>query len=456
VKLQSKEIHYALVLLPLLFFYVIALINSVITSDASLAFSSIVSPLACFLFIKLILFFDINRPDRKRVYAIYSCTLLINLIFMLYHSAYFNALNPGHPFHPGGDAESYFNLADDLSTSWRNGSFLHFHQKYMGFTYLLTGWLFFLKNIFGTTSVLSLKIFSATLSSLLPCMTYLLAKRYYTEKEALTTAILLAAPGIFTFFSSVLLRDILVGVLSVTIILLLQYSLQLKSALHKTTCFFLTALIAYLIFLLRLEALCYVLIGAYLALLLNLSYKQNITVALLLVIVLFSMAPFVYERITSLQGRYTAKLVNQSDNIDGVGRKLYTSTNPITLVARFIYTTLCPIPPVSKTSDILPYVDLALGACIWYLLTVPFFIGTKEIWKSRKNIPLIFMAYGLLLYGVFAPTGIRHKLQALPFMYILAARGIHLVKFTKLIKHLAITLTALGLLFSLYVLIKTL
>lgn len=96
-------------------------------------------------------------------------------------------------------------------------------------------------------------------------------------------------------------------------------------------------------------------------------------------------------------------------------------------IIRFFYTIYAPIPPVTLINSGFPDYVSGVGCVEWYFLAPVYCILILKSWRKFPGRWLVLTSLIVLLYGIYTPIDIRHKLQVFPIMFFLSVSNFHLI-----------------------------
>lgn len=362
---------------------------------------------------------------------IYSVNVLMVLVF-----ASVLVQMTGAPFldAPEGvvpDDERFYGYGLSIAQAWLRGESPEFPVgvKFYGYPYILAVCNYF-SSFFGDMSPVSPRILNAMVGALLPVTVYRIARLVFSDTRVSRTAALLTALfPVFTYYSALLFRDLIITYLIALAVLLFLCAIRVNSVWDKlvmaasvaaslVAIFFvrdlsafvpLTAFAIYLYF--RQPA--WVKLGAAIA---------GVLAAVQLAALIDLDAPKIrmyltyYERAMEVFARIESQ--------DSLGMQyIIGAPFPFNILLRVPYTALMPVPPFVGT-DILNVVRGA-GATIWYFLFPLWIYG---MWKSRSNREANLLAIISLLFLVgiaMVSIDLRHKTQYLSLAMIHVSFAAH-------------------------------
>jgi len=131
-------------------------------------------------------------------------------------------------------------------------------------------------------------------------------------------------------------------------------------------------------------------------------------------------------------GHYTESSI-MSHGLDSVGVKLVALPPPLKQIVITLYFLISPFPPFGQRklySEGVCSIFAGLGAIYWYIFAVFWVIGMFYCIRERNygNILLFFINAVFLILIANSTRHIRHKLQMMPFAFIVAGYGVTCAK----------------------------
>ena len=317
------------------------------------------------------------------------------------------------------DDERFYDYGTSIAHAWLRGETPEFPLgvKFYGYPYILAACNAF-SAYFGDMSPVSPRLLNAAVGALLPLTIYRIALLTYEDRQVARTAALLTALfPVFTFYSSLLLRDMIVAYLVAVAILVFLKSVNTDgSASRAAQVGMLGLVLAGLFFVRDLSAFVPLAGFAIYIFARQPGWAKFVLLVVAAVLVVQVMAVLdmdapkirMYLTYTERAMEVFARIESQ----DSLGmRYIIGAPFPFNIALRIPYTALMPIPPIVGT-DLLNIVR-GSGATIWYFL---FPLWVYGMWKSRENARsnLITIISLLFLLGIaMVSIDLRHKTQFL-------------------------------------------
>jgi hypothetical protein len=166
--------------------------------------------------------------DQDRLNAIFTYLVIYSVnVFMILAFAHVLTQMTGAPFleAPEGvipDDERFYGYGASIAQAWLRGERPEFPLgvKFYGYPYILAVSNYF-SSIFGDISSVSPRLLNAMAGALLPVTVYRVADEIYSDRKISRMAAMLTALfPLFTYYSALLLRDILIAYLIALALLL--------------------------------------------------------------------------------------------------------------------------------------------------------------------------------------------------------------------------------------------
>lgn len=338
------------------------------------------------------------------------------LIVVLVRSIFGNILEDPAYFP---DAYSYLNYAIRKVSEWHgNGALGYIPLNTRGYSYFIA----LIYSIFGTN--LNIVIFiQLLLASLIPVLTYLIAKQIFDKKTARISALIVAFFPDFYVWASFALKEILAVF---TICLAVLQFLKFRKNQSLTNFIFTMGPLALLLFVRPHVALFLGLLFAFFFIW-PIKFKKFVWLSIAMVVftvfmlqaglsnfltIISKTTIFVYSRgeilVTGTLPELLRMLINGKlllNFIIGIGRYL-----------------ISPLPWQASNA----YQALIPGVILWYFLLPASVFGIIVSIKNKKHvlIPLLIVMFLIFWYG-FVSTGTdpRWRLMILPFVSVFGAYG---------------------------------
>ena len=319
----------------------------------------------------------------RQLYFLFLIVYSINVILVLAF-AYVLTESNGLPFvsAPEGvipDDERFYAYGAVIAEAWRTGGdpSLPLGIKFHGYPYFL-GLCIYVSSFFGDMSPISPRFLNAMAGALLAVTVFRIANLTFENKQISRTATLLtAAFPVFSYYSAILFRDILIAYLIALAVLLFLEMLRRDAVPQRLLCLGILSIVVGAVFLMR-DLSAVVLLAGFAAYLFFTQGKWlkfvMVAVGIIAVIQVAAMldldAPKVQMYLTYVQR--ASDVFARIESQDSLGmRYIIGAPFPFNFVLRFPYAALVPIPPIIAV-DLLSIVR-GSGALIWYFL-FPFWI----------------------------------------------------------------------------------
>ncbi len=317
------------------------------------------------------------------------------------------------------DDERFYGYGINIAQAWLRGESPEFPLgvKFYGYPYILAACNFF-SSYFGDMSPVSPRILNAMVGALLPITVYQIAQFVYNDSRVSRTAALLTAFfPVFTYYSALLFRDLIITYLIALTVLLFLSSTRAQSAAGRLA---MTALVT-----VSLVAIFFVRdLSAFVPLMAFAIYLYSRQPALVKVVAAFAGVLAVVQLAAAIDidapkirmyltyYERAMEVFARIESQDSLGMQyIIGAPFPLNIVLRIPYTALMPVPPFVGM-DILNLVR-GVGATIWYFL-FPLWIYGR--WKRRGNAEanLVAIISLLFLLGIaMVSIDLRHKTQFL-------------------------------------------
>jgi hypothetical protein len=370
--------------------------------------------------------------------SIYLVVYSVNVLMILAFAEVLTKITGG-PFldAPEGvvpDDARFYRYGTSIADAWLRG-----HQpelplgvKFYGYPMILAVCNYF-SAIFGDISSVSPRLLNAAAGALLPVTVFRIAELVYENKHIATIAALLTATfPIFTFYSALLLRDIIIAYLvAMSVLFFLQAAKPSTSYDRTANAILLTATLLAIFFIRDLSA-AVPLAGFALYIFVRqsgLAKAASLLVVAALVIQVLAIVDLDGPKL-KMYLTYTERAMEVFTRIESqesLGmRYVIGAPFPFNILLRFPYTAIMPGPPMVGTN--LLDIVRGSGAIIWYFLFPLWLFG---MWRSRKNLDANLLTFISLLFlaGIaMVSIDLRHKTQYLPLAMIQVAYAIDVLK----------------------------
>lgn len=355
---------------------------------------------------------------RRRGAKYFAIAYSLNAIVVVGLAVYLSQLS-GAPFLPGGDEITFHEASLALARAWAHGQWGSYgdYTGYSGYGFVMVGGMLQLLTAWaGNTSPITIRELNAFVGATIPVAVHLIgtllfgqAGRRLSSRAAAATA----AFPILVFYSAVGLRDIWIA----AAVAWCSYSLLWASRRRFSILAGLVwpAVLATVTFYFRPSSL-----APYLAL-----YAVFLLVApsssyarLLKPIAVLALGATLMTRVAGLQNSFEQAQLRYTDVViegagDGsLGAKLLGLPAPTNQIARFLYASYAPVPPLQGAA--LYQIIVGLGAVEWYFLVPLAVAGTVAATRLGANpraLALATTAYTVVLLAGIAMTSVdvRHK-----------------------------------------------
>lgn len=405
-----------------------------------LIYTFIYNEFSVFLFYILCLiigpfFIILNAPDSKNDFQfltkLYFLTFSINIIIIfIFLISFYKSSGTTFLLIKGmkiPDDQVYYNNSIAVISQWlKNESADSIISKYSyhGYIYFLSC-IYYICSYIGDLSSITPRVINAMIGSLVSIVIFMLTKLIYDIKIAKRAALLCAFFPVFTYYSALILRDIIIVFLILYSVYLFIKYFETKNSLDRYIhiCVLIITLIVLYSFR---NPSALVLILSFIIFLFfkrGIFFKISIIISTIAVIILTSfyldLGPIKIQKYLSLW-KTLNDVFYRTESHTSMGMKyIINAPFPLNLLLRFPYTIIFPFPPI--TEFYFPSIIRGLGASFWYFL-IPFWI--HGIWKSKNNpySNLLLLISFIILVGIsFTTVDTRHKTQFLGFALIHAS-----------------------------------
>ena len=358
--------------------------------------------------------------DQDRLNAIFTYLVIYSVnVFMILAFAHVLTQMTGAPFleAPEGvipDDERFYGYGASIAQAWLRGERPEFPLgvKFYGYPYILAVSNYF-SSIFGDISSVSPRLLNAMAGALLPVTVYRVADEIYSDRKISRMAAMLTALfPLFTYYSALLLRDILIAYL-IALALLCLIMTAIFFIRDLSAAVLLTAIAFY--FFIRLPGW-----AKFVSIILSVVLVAQIVTAIDL------DAPKIQMYLTYTER--AMEVFTRIESQESLGMKyIIGAPFPLNIFLRIPYTALMPVPPIVDI-DLLSLVR-GSGAFIWYFF---FPLWVYGMWASRKNhdANLITIVSLLFLIGIaMVSIDVGHKTQYLALAMIHVSFAVHSLKF---------------------------
>jgi hypothetical protein len=379
--------------------------------------------------------------DQDRLNAIFTYLVIYSVnVFMILAFAHVLTQMTGAPFleAPEGvipDDERFYGYGASIAQAWLRGERPEFPLgvKFYGYPYILAVSNYF-SSIFGDISSVSPRLLNAMAGALLPVTVYRVADEIYSDRKISRMAAMLTALfPLFTYYSALLLRDILIAYLIALALLLFLGSTSKPENRSRLLNIGLLCLIMTAIFFIRdLSAAVLLTAIAFYFFIRLPGWAKFVSIILSVVLVAQIVtaidldAPKIQMYLTYTER--AMEVFTRIESQESLGMKyIIGAPFPLNIFLRIPYTALMPVPPIVDI-DLLSLVR-GSGAFIWYFF---FPLWVYGMWASRKNhdANLITIVSLLFLIGIaMVSIDVRHKTQYLALAMIHVSFAVHSLKF---------------------------
>lgn len=356
------------------------------------------------------------------------------------------------------DDQGYYYSSINIVYRWLNdksADSIIYMYSYHGYLYFLSC-IYYISYFIGDFSTITPRIVNATVGALIPIVVYMLTKIIFDRVFAKRAAILCTVFPIFTYYSVIILRDIIVAFLLIYSVYLFIKYYEANVIIIKF--FYLIILALSLLFLYAFRnPTAYVLIFSFLLFLYIMKgkfYKLIIITSFLGFIVLFILK-FDISSIGIQKYLMLWETLNdvfyRTESYTSLGmRYIINAPFPLNVILRLPYTIIFPFPPFTELT--FPMLIRGLGVIQWYFL-IPFWM--HGMWKHRKNpySNLLILIIMIIVIGISLTTvDTRHKTQFLAFAIIHATSDWSTSMYNKTV--ISYSLITIILLFIIYIMFK--
>ena len=376
------------------------------------------------------------NPLKRKLLFLFLVVYSVNAILMLAFATVLVDSN-GLPFisAPIGvipDDQRFYENGVAVAQAWLRGDAPNLPLsviKFYGYTYFL-GACNLVSSFLGDMSPISPRLINVMAGALLPVMTFRIANLVYSDRRVAYTATLLtAAFPVFSFYSALLLRDMIVAFLISLAVLLFLEGAKRGDAINKGPKLALLVVVIGALYFMR-DLSAFVLLVAFATYVyLDQPWWVKLLAAAGGAIALFELASYLDLDAPRAQMYLTymdraMDVFVRTEAQDSLGmRYIIGAPFPLNVVLRFPYTAIVPVPPLIAV-DLLSLVR-GSGALIWYFLFPLWIYG---MWLSRHNSEanMLTMVSLLFLLGIsLVSIDVRHKTQYFAFAIIQVSYAAH-------------------------------
>lgn len=360
---------------------------------------------------------------QARALSLFLVVFSVNVLMILAFAHVLTDMTGG-PFlvAPEGvipDDERFYGYGTSIAHAWLRAEKPEFPLgvKFLGYPYILAACNYF-SAYFGDMSSVSPRLLNAMVGALLPITIYRIADLVYENKRiARTAALLTAVFPVFTFYSALLLRDMIVAYLVAVAILLFLKSVSSNTLFEKSVHFGMLGIFLVGLFFVRDLSAVVPLAGFAFYVFARQSIWLKLASILVAAVGVVQVAAMIDLDAPKIQMylTYTERAMEvfaRIESQDSLGmRYIIGAPFPFNIILRIPYTALMPMPPLVGM-DLLSIVR-GSGASIWYFLFPLWIYG---MWKSRGNPKsnVITVISLLFLIGIaMVSIDLRHKTQFL-------------------------------------------
>lgn len=379
----------------------------------------------------------------KKYYPITMAFLWWALVIMLLFHIFHFQLSDSH-FLYGYDDDAFFERGVSIgNTLWNHMKIKLFLGTHPGYNFTIA-YIWYAARFFSTSVgleiIILIKALNCFVAALLLLILAKLAENTFSQKVSKTFITIYFFSPFILFYSSIIMRDIIVA-LCISCIIFFSFEAETKK-LHWITvavfwlllasfrfqsCILLTLILGTYFILRRFTARSQAIIG--ITLLISGSILAGILISQKLSIGIGAKRIDLYHNFIER----TQDNVNQTAT-DSLGGKLLSYPYPIRFLPVIGYFILTPIPP-SKISYIVdhhysPEELFPIAYAIhWYILIPLFILGMVESISSKdKKKKILFWIVSSFIFGLsFSSIDPRHKLTIIGLMYIMSAYGAHIL-----------------------------
>ena len=346
----------------------------------------------------------------RTVLLFYHFAFLINVVLSVMFVFYFNNLR-GMPFTEGGDDRTFYML----SKAWSYGidSFNAYAQEHYGISWnsinykfyiiILGSWFKFLRSLsFEQDHFFNLNIINCWFGGLIAPFVCKIGKEVFSKRVAKLTALLILFYAPIIFYSVVIIRDTLIGVLFLIIVW------HVVRNGNKWARLVLIALIFFILYYLRptsaffafLFVLTFWASGSRLIQVKAFFRRYTILIALTMIsfsslLVMTEMAVLkgvgfpIIEKVIRYFEFYRGHSLAEASS-GSIGSILKQSNNPLIFILLIFYTYLSPIPPEIIQSFSLKNLFILTGNMTWYVAAPTFLVCQVQYLKNKTYSNLLY------------------------------------------------------------------